>query len=84
MVAGVALEKICGSEDTNLTKSQEYCYKYILYFSNRHRFCPLACIVRELMSVSRTLCRLTSPQAVHRFWPIHARTLACSRTAAAC
>lgn len=44
----------------------------------------LACILRELISVSRTLCRFTSPHAVHRFWPIHARTLACSRTAAAC
>lgn len=45
---------------------------------------PLACILRELISVSRTLCRLTSPHAVHRLWPIHARTLACRRTAAAC
>jgi len=44
----------------------------------------LACILRKLMSMSRVLCLLTSPHAVHRLCPIHALTLACSRTAAAC
>lgn len=41
------------------------------------------CIFLELRSMSRIRCRLTSSHAKHRLWAIHARTVACSRTAAA-